>query len=114
MAYQIDFEGDHLTLDLDEIDVAEARTIKNHTGLTLYKFQQELWDVDPDCVVVAYWLAMKQSGKPAVDIGRTNFKLVKFSNALQDAVVREAKRVKELEEANPTEEQPVTEPEPTS
>lgn len=99
MAYAIEFNGETLTLDLDEIDVSEARMIKRLTGLPLIKFQEALFDVDPDCAVAAYWLSMKQSGKPAVDPQRTNFKIVKFSNALAEAAITEARERAEREAA---------------
>lgn len=112
----IEFEGESYTLDLDEIDVSEARTIKRQTGMSLIKFQEGIYEVDPDSLILAYWLMMKQSGKPAVDPQKVNFKIVKFSNAIVDAIVREKAEAEEhekAEEANPTEE-PVVGPEPTS
>lgn len=110
---QIEFEGESYTLDLDEIDVSEARTIKRQTGLSLFDFQQGIYNVDPDALILAYWLMMKQSGKTAIDPQKVNFKIVKFSNAITEATLRERAEEKAREEANPTGE-PVVAPEPMS
>lgn len=92
---QIEFEGQTYTLDLDEIDVSEARHIKRQTGLSLLAFQEGLAQVDVDCVVAAYWLMRKQSGT-VVDMNAVNFPVVRFTEALIKAAEKEA-------EANPTE-----------
>lgn len=113
MALQIEFEGENYTLDLDDIDVPQARAIKRQTGLSLLKFEEGLEEVDPDCVVVAYWLMMQQSGRAAIDMNRVNFKVVKFTQAIIEAAAREKARQDELDAADPTQpaveaEQPTT------
>lgn len=106
MALLVHFEDQDYTLDLDEIDVAQARHIKRQTGMSLLAFQEALQEVDPDALVAAYWLMMAQNSK-AVDMNRVNFKIVKFAAALDDAGKREAAE-------NPTAEGPDEAPPVTS
>jgi hypothetical protein len=95
----VTFDGEEYKLDLDEIDLSEARYIKRQTGLTLMKLQEGLKEVDGDSLAALYWLMLKQSGKVA-DLGKLNFAIVKFAAALSDAAERESE--KEAEKENPT------------
>lgn len=100
----INFEGKDYHLDLDEIDVQQARTIKRQTGLTLLQLQKGLEDVDVDSMVALYWLMMVQNGT-TVDMNKVNFPVVKFGEAVINALMEEAKAAEE----NPTAESPETE-----
>jgi hypothetical protein len=85
---KVHFEDEDFELDLDEIDVMQARIIKRQTGLTLAGLQKGLSEVDPDCMVALYWLMKNQNGV-TVDMNKVNFKVVKFGQALGEATDRE-------------------------
>lgn len=94
----IEFEDAEWKLDLDEVDVAQARTIKNATGMTLLDLEEALERVDPDAMVALYWLMKVQSGV-TVNMAKVNFKIVAFGKAVTAAQLREI----EEKAANPTE-----------
>jgi hypothetical protein len=94
------FDDKEYQLDVDEMDVVEARHIKRKTGMGLLELQEGLMKVDPDALVALYWLMMKQSGV-GVDMDRVNFKVAKFGRALRDAVEREEQAAGEEDEAAP-------------
>lgn len=93
----VTFEDRDWSLDLDEIDVPQARIIYRQTGKTLLELQQGLENVDPECMVALYWLMKNQNGV-TVDMNKVNFKIVKFGAAVIQALVREADELA----ANPT------------
>ena len=81
------------TLDLDDIDVQQAKVIKVHCQLTLLGIQEGLTVGDPDALRAVYWLMHAQSGTP-LDIDRCNFKIVPFLTAVQKAAETEAEATK--------------------
>lgn len=87
---QVQWEGEGYILDLDEMDTVEARYIKRKTELTPVGLQNALYEVDPEAMTAIYWLMMKQSGKPVIDIDRINIKIVRFAEAVVDAMAAEA------------------------
>jgi hypothetical protein len=87
---KVNYEGEVLEFDLEEIDVQQATVLKRKLGLTLLGLDQGLSEGDPDALRAVYWLMMVQSGK-RVDIDEVNFKIVKLANAIQEAVEAEAK-----------------------
>jgi hypothetical protein len=96
----VDYDGTEYELDLDEMDVKQARTIKVATGLTVMALQKGMLEVDPDALVGLYWYMMVSNGVKS-DIRRVNFKVAKFANALSDAIVNDLtdEQKEELEEA---------------
>lgn len=96
----VDYDGTEYELDLDEMDVKQARTIKVATGLTVMALQKGMLEVDPDALVGLYWYMMVSNGVKC-DIRRVNFKVGKFANALSDAIVNDLtdEQKEELEEA---------------
>jgi hypothetical protein len=101
---KVTWEDKEYTFDLDEMTVAQAKTIKVHCGLTISQLNDGLWrDMDPDAVRAAYWLMHVQSGKKALDIDRIDFKVVRFMEALIAGV----KEQRAADEANaPAEDAP--------
>jgi hypothetical protein len=85
----VEYEGEKLTFDLDEIDVQQATVLKRKLGLTLLSLDAGLSEGDPDALRAVFWLMQVQSGKTGVDIDAVNFKIVKLANAIQDAVEKE-------------------------
>lgn len=83
---QVNYEGEEYELDLDEMDVKQARIIKVATGLTPLQLQRGMMEVDPDALTGLYWYMMVSNGKPC-NIKVINFKVAKFSNALADALI---------------------------
>jgi hypothetical protein len=93
MALTVHFEDRDWTLDLDEIDLAQARYIHRNCGMTLLKLQEGLSEVNPEAMAALYWLMKTQNGV-AVDLAKINFSIVKFGSAIADASERE--RAQEL------------------
>ncbi len=81
----IKWEGEDFTLDLDEIDLAQAKVIQVHCGLSLLQIDDGIKTGNPDAIRALFWLMHVQSGK-SLDIDRVNFKVVKFMSALSDAI----------------------------
>lgn len=82
----VKYEDREWELDLDEMDVKQARVIKAATGLTPLAVQRGMVEVDPDALVALYWY-MKVSAGERCDIKRVNFKIAEFSGALSDALI---------------------------
>jgi hypothetical protein len=89
----VQFDGTDYEFDLDDIDVRQAIKIQNETGLTVADMWEGFKRMDPRACLAMYWLMMAQSGK-AVDMNKSNFKLVQFHSAVLEALVS----------ANPTDE----------
>lgn len=91
--------------DLDAMDVAQAKVVKVHCGLTMKGIVEGMAEMDPDAMRAAYWLMQVQSGNPC-DIDRVNFPMVEFATALITASEEaEAKAKEEAEnEDSPKEE----------
>lgn len=86
---KIDYEGETLEFDLEEITVQQATVLKRKLGLTLLSLDNGLIEGDPDALRAVYWLIRTQSGE-RVDIDEVDFKIVKLANAIQAAVEKEA------------------------
>jgi hypothetical protein len=93
----INFDGKQYSLDVDEIDVAQAMVIKVKTGFNLLQWQAALEEGDVLAVKALYWLMLAQNGI-ASDIDLVNFKLVRFIEAVGEA----SKADKKDAEPNPT------------
>lgn len=85
---KIEYEGETLNFDLEEITVQQATVLKRKLGLTLLSLDQGLLEGDPDALRAVYWLIRTQSGE-TVDIDTVDFKIVKLANAIQNAVEKE-------------------------
>lgn len=86
---KIEYEGQTLTFDLDEITVQQATVLKRKLGLTLMGLDKGLMEGDPDALRAVFWLIQTQSGNK-VDIDEVDFKVVKLANAIQEAVEAQA------------------------
>lgn len=82
----VNYDDREWDLDLDEMDVKQARIIKVATGLTPLQLQRGMMEVDPDALTGLYWYMQVSNGERC-DIKRINFKVAKFSNALADALI---------------------------
>lgn len=85
---KIQYEGEELEFDLSEVTLGQATYLKRHLGLTLMGLDQGLGEGDPDALRGVWWLIQDQSGKKC-NIDSVDFKIVKLSNAIQDAVEAE-------------------------
>lgn len=92
----VNYEGEDYDFDFDEITVQQAKTIKRECGLTLKGLEDGLSEGDADCLRALFWLMMVNSGIKS-DINTVDFKIVKFSKALQDASEKERKVEEEKE-----------------
>lgn len=89
----VHFEDQDYSLDFAEIDLRQARYLKNNTGLTIHKLRDGLKEFDPDALAAIFWLMKAQNGKVA-DISKVNFKIFEFWEALAQATTED--------EENPT------------
>ncbi len=104
---KVDYEGTEYELDFDEVTVKQAKAVKNSTGLTLQGLEDGLSSGDPDALRALFWLMQVTSGIKS-NIEEVDFKLVKFSKAVQVAVEKqvadeeaeEAAKVKKAEAAS--------------
>jgi len=87
---KINYEGEVLEFDLEEVTVQQATVLKRQLGLTLLGLDQGLVEGDPDALRAVYWLILEQAGGKRVDINEVDFKIVKLANAIQAAVEEEA------------------------
>lgn len=97
---KVKYDEAEYTLDLDDIDVMQAKVIKVATGLTLSGLEDGLAEADPDALQALFWLMCVQSGLQQ-DIAHTNFKVVRFAKALNEASAaeREAEDARKKDEA---------------
>lgn len=86
---QVLFEDKEYTLDLDDIDLTQARYIYRQCGLTLKGLRDGATELNPEAMVALYWLMLSQSGT-TVDMRKVNFKVMKFMEAVADASQLEA------------------------
>lgn len=81
---KVEYDGQEYTLDLDEIDVKQARTMQTHAGLTLGTLGEKLNDMDTDAMTAVFWLMLQQSGK-GMPFDQVNFKVIPFATAIGEA-----------------------------
>jgi hypothetical protein len=82
------YEDQTYIFDFDEITVQQAKVIKVHCGMTLKGLEDGLADGDADALRALYWLMMVTNGEKA-NIDTIDFKIVRFSKAIQDAAAKE-------------------------
>lgn len=80
----VHFEGAEYNFDIEDLNLAQARVIKNQTGMSIRKLLDGLAELDPEALAALYWLMLNQNGK-AVDIHKVNFKVMEFGKALDEA-----------------------------
>jgi hypothetical protein len=91
---EVDYEGKVYDLDFDEVTVQQAKVIKVHCGLSLKGLEQGLADGDADALRALFWLMTVNSGETA-SIDTIDFKIVKFSKAIQEAAEKANKIIQE-------------------
>lgn len=75
-------------LDLDDMDLNQASFIQRNFKLTPVNLIDRIKEMDPAACGAAYWLMMRQNGI-TVDPQKMNFKIVKFSVAIVEAMLGE-------------------------
>src|ERR1700689_1329781 len=100
---KINYQDKEYEFDLDAMDVAQAKVIKVHCGLTLKGITEGMGELDPDAMRAAFWLMKVQSGE-SCDIDRVNFPLVEFASAIIASAELKQKEIEELEESGPKDE----------
>lgn len=93
---EVIYENETYDFDFDEITVQQAKTIKSQCGMTLKGLEDGLGEGDADSLRALFWLMMVNSGIKA-DINTVDFKIVKFSKAVQDAAEKERKVLEEAD-----------------
>ncbi len=96
---KICYEGKTLQFDLEELTLEQATVIYKRLGLTLLTLDQGLIEGNPDALRAIFWMIMQQDDSK-VQIEDVNFKIVKFANAVQEAVEKEAAEAAEKEAAD--------------
>lgn len=96
---KVNWDGDVYELDLDEIDVSQACTIKREWHLTLLGLDNGLNEADPEALLAIYWLMHQQTEGKTLGIRDINFKVVKFASAVQDAAEAAAKEAEDKAKA---------------
>lgn len=94
---QVEFEDRIWDFSYDAIDLAQARYIKNHTGLSMSGLLEGMREMDPEAAAATYW-AMKTQNGVVVDIGKVNFPLMQYCRLVGAAFKKEI----EEREARPT------------
>lgn len=84
----VTYEDKEYTFDLEEITVAQARTIKASCGLSLMGLEEGLTTGDADALRAVFWLMLCQNGE-SPDIDRVDFKIVKFARAIDGAATKD-------------------------
>lgn len=84
----VHYEDKDYEFDIDDLDVVQATMLKRKYGITLLSLQKGLLEGDADALRAVYWLMLAQNGQ-RVNIDSVQFKIVKFANAIQDAVEAE-------------------------
>lgn len=91
---QFQYNGKKYSFDLnDELPVAEARLIKQHTGMTLSQFFAGIQDGDVDSIVGIVFLAVRRAGDPIewsdlddMDLMKMATDIAEINNLDMDAV----------------------------
>lgn len=91
----VKYEDKEYDFDLEEITVAQAKIIKERCGMTLGGLEIGLGEGDADALRALYWLMLQNSGDTRTSIDAVDFKIIKFSRALQVATEEENKRLAE-------------------
>jgi hypothetical protein len=99
---KITYEDKDYSLDLDEMDVSQATTIKRKYGFSLLSLETGLREGDVDALRCVYWLMLSQNGE-RVNVDNVNFKVVKFAVAVQEASIKEAEEAQAKAEQDPKE-----------
>jgi len=82
------FDEREYELDLDEMTVAQARTIMVAFGFTIKTLQDGIAEGNPDAIAAMFWLMLAQSGEKA-DPKTVDFKIVPFMAAIEAAWITE-------------------------
>lgn len=98
---RIEYEGESLEFDMEQITVRQAMYIQSKVGLTLLGLDQGLVAGDPQALLAIYWLMRTQSEGKHIDIDELDFKVIKLANAVQEAVEAEQKAQEEAVAADP-------------
>lgn len=84
----VHYEGKDYEFDIDDLDIVQATMLQRKYKLNLLSLQRGLLEGEPDALRAVYWLMLMQNGQ-RVNIDNVQFKIVKFANAIQEAVERE-------------------------
>jgi hypothetical protein len=103
---KIQYEGEYLEFDLEEVTLAQATYLHKKLGLTLLGLDRGLVEGNPDALRAVWWLMQQQAGNTKVNIDSLDFKIVKLTNAIQEAYEAEQAN----KEQDPKEEDSLTLP----
>jgi hypothetical protein len=99
---KVSYDGTDYEFSMDDLDVAQATTIKRKYQFSLLSLEDGLKEGDVDALRCVYWLMLAQNGVRQ-NIDNVNFKVVPFINALQKATADEAAARADTDEESPKE-----------
>lgn len=94
---RIEFQGESLDLDIENIRNQQAMFIFKWQNLTVLDILEGMDRLDPRVMLALYWLAHDQSGK-RIDINQADFPTIKFMMAIRDALKAEKAEAEETED----------------
>lgn len=80
----VHFDDRDYDFDIEGMTLAQARSIKRQTGLSVRGLLNGLSEMDPEALGSLYWLMLNQNGI-TTDISKVNFKVLAFGEALSAA-----------------------------
>jgi hypothetical protein len=90
---KIEFEGRTREVDVDELSLTQAVVITGRMAGSLKEWEKSLEDPDSpgwlDAMRCLYWLMVQQDGEQAA-IGDVDFPVLKYAQAVADAIERES------------------------
>jgi hypothetical protein len=81
----VDYDGTEYDFDVENITLKQAKAIKDSCGLTLHGLEVGIEEGDPDALRAMFWLMQVSSGVKT-SLEDVDFKIVKFSKAIDEAV----------------------------
>lgn len=104
MALKVTYEDREYTLDLDDMDMNQARAMERRGIPNLKTFEEGLMEGQVEALTFAYWLMLVQNGEPGARLDRVTFKPMKFAKAVLVAymvAIKEAEAEAEKAAADP-------------
>lgn len=82
MGLLVNYENVERSLDIEDMDLAQARAMERFGVKNLKQLDTGIADGDVDALTVAFWLMLVQNEQPGARLDHVSFKPVKFVKAL--------------------------------
>lgn len=90
MRININYDGKDYSLDLEDLDMEQARVMERFGVSNLRELEQGINEGDLDALTVCYWVMLQQNGETNMQIESVRFKPFKFIKAIGEAVAKQA------------------------